>query len=476
MCGVTALADVRGDTLDDLERMTLALRHRGPDDAGIWQSPDGTLSLGHRRLSIVDLSAAGRNPMTWREGRYWITYNGEVYNFQALRTTLEAGGARFISQTDTEVILAAYERWGSDCFAKFNGMFALAIWDTAARRLVLARDRLGKKPLYYATYHGRFAIASELKAFAADSRFPRVVDRQAVAHYLRYGYIPAPLTIYQHARKLEPAHFATVEDGEVSVQRYWDPFNHHDGAVPDTPERAEQQLEQLLADAVGRRMVADVPVGAFLSGGIDSSLIVALMQEQAQSPVKTFTIRFDDPEYDESVHAATVARHLRTDHYEQRCTEHEMLEIAHMLPDIFDEPFGDSSAIPTYLVSRTARQQVTVALSGDGGDELFFGYPRYRHYLQRGWLLDAPRPLRHAVATAAAVVPRRRFKRAAEVLRLDGSDQYRRFVTCWDDNDVEALAHQSAVDAPAYSGGSCPHRWPSAGRPATVARPGDLPA
>jgi asparagine synthase (glutamine-hydrolysing) len=450
MCGVTALADREGDTGRDLERMTSVLLHRGPDDGGVWQSPDGTLSLGHRRLSIVDLSAAGHNPMSWRDGRYWITYNGEVYNFHALRATLERSGARFMSQTDTEVILAAYEQWGTSCFARFNGMFALAIWDTATRRLVVARDRLGKKPLYYATYGQRFAVASELKAFAADPRFPRVVDPQAVACYLRYGYIPAPLTIYEHARKLEPGYFATIDQGVVQKQRYWDPLAAQIDP-PRTPGEAEAQLEQLLADAVALRTIADVPVGAFLSGGIDSSLIVALMQEQARTAVKTFTIRFEDPEYDESEHAAAVARHLRTDHYEELCTERDMLEIAQMLADIFDEPFGDSSAVPTYLVARAARQRVTVALSGDGGDELFFGYPRYRHHMQSRWLLDAPRPLRRAMATAASVVPRRRFQRIAEVLRLDSDDQYRRFVTCWDDQGVEALSHCRAQDAPAYS-------------------------
>jgi asparagine synthase (glutamine-hydrolysing) len=393
MCGITAIFDATDGNLRPLvETMTSTLRHRGPDDADIWQSEGGPVALGHRRLSIIDLSPLGRNPMAYQD-RYWITFNGEIYNFRVLRNELEHVGYRFRSQTDTEVILAAYDHWGAECLLRFVGMFAFVLWDVARGEMFLARDRVGKKPLYYAEYGGRIAVASELKAIVADSRFPRIVDPRAVAQYLRYGYVPAPLSIYAHARKLPPGHYAIVRRGRVETFRYWDPvpFADADEPVDNDPQASERRLEELLRDAVGLRMLADVPVGAFLSGGIDSSLIVALMQEQSASAVKTFTIRFDDPAFNEADHAAAVARHLKTDHYEQTCDARQMLDVVDMLPDAFDEPFADSSAIPTS-----------------------------------------------------------KFRRAAHVLRSDAGDRYERFISWWSGDDVRKLTGDDAETSPAY--------------------------
>ena len=431
--------------------MTDSLRHRGPDGAGVWVSPDGDVELAHRRLSIIDLSAAGRNPMSWDNGRLWITYNGEVYNFQDLRSELEGVGCRFRSRTDTEVVLAAYDRWGVECLQHFVGMFAFALWDAPRRRLFLARDRLGKKPLYYAEHSGRFAFASELKALVADPEFPREIDRAALSLYLRYGYVPSPHSIFRAARKLPPGHWALWEAGRLTVRRYWDPIEIAlSTRFEGTETEAEEHLELLLKESVRGRMIADVPLGAFLSGGIDSSLVVALMQEQSPRPVKTFTIRFDEPKFNEADHAAAIAAHLGTEHHEQTCGVDQMLELVALLPESLDEPFADSSAIPTYLVSKLARRHVTVALSGEGGDELFFGYPRYHAYARHRSLLAAPQPLRLGLAAVASIIPSRRFQRAAEVLRRDEDDEYSRFVTYWNTKTIRELTGRPAVDYPGY--------------------------
>lgn len=365
--------------------MTDVMFHRGPDAAGIWVSPDRSVGLGHRRLAVIDTSCAGRNPMAWDGGRLQITYNGEIYNFLELRRELETAGYRFRSNTDTEVILAAYDRWDIECLQRFIGMFAFGLWDGGRNRLFLARDRLGQKPLYYAHYNGQFAFASELKAIVADTALPRSMDPEALSMYLRYGHVPSPLTIYRHARKLPPAHYGIYENGTLTTARYWDPVAIAAQQQTAFEEQdAERRLEDLLLDSVRLQMIADVPLGAFLSGGIDSSLIVALMREQSSKRVKTFTIRFKNSEFNEADHARAVASHLGTDHYEESCSDKQMIDIVGQLPNFFDEPFADASAIPTYLVAEIARQEVTVALSGDGGDELFFGYERYQNFAARG--------------------------------------------------------------------------------------------
>jgi asparagine synthase (glutamine-hydrolysing) len=431
--------------------MAATLAHRGPDDSGVWTSPDGAVALAHRRLSIIDLSPLGHNPMSYGDGRLWITFNGEIYNFLELRRELEGAGHRFRSHTDTEVILAAYDEWGVDCVQRLVGMFAFALWDEPRRRLWIVRDRLGKKPLYYTDGDGPFRFASELKAILADPTFARDIDPVAVRLYLRYGYIPSPYTIYAKARKLPPAHYLLFEHNRLSITRYWDPLQFALTAGPRDDATAEAELESRLATAVRQRMIADVPLGAFLSGGIDSSLVVAMMQEQSPTPVQTFTIRFDNPEYNEADHAAAVARHLRTEHFEQTCDDGQMLAVVDRLTDMFDEPFADSSAVPTYLVSKIARERVTVALSGDGGDELFFGYPRYRYHAMAGSLLRLPRSVRHAAAFGAARLPTRRMRRVAEVLRSEEEDRYSRFISWWKQDEIVALTGTAALEAPLYA-------------------------
>lgn len=459
MCGIAGILQATSgrnpsDLRDRVEPMASAMRHRGPDDAGTWTDKSGAVALAHRRLSIVDLSPLGRNPMLRDGGRLAITFNGEIYNFRELRQELEAMGHRFASRTDTEVILAAYDEWGFDCLERFVGMFAFGLWDAARQRLWLVRDRVGKKPLYYASEGGRLTFASELKALTADPAFSRRIDRTALGLYLRWGYVPAPLSIYQQVRKLPPAHYLVAEAGQTSVHRYWDPLHcltpASEGAGSMDEQAAEARLDELLGLAVAQRRIADVPLGAFLSGGIDSSLIVALMAEQSDSPVSTHTIRFANPEYNEADHAAAVARHLGTEHHEMLCDETQLLDVVPRLPGMFDEPFADSSAIPTFLVSQATRRDATVALSGDGGDELFFGYPRYLYYADSGWALNLPRPLRKGAAAIARRAPTRRLRRIADVLDDDGDD-YARMVALMGVETTRALTGAAVAAPPAYA-------------------------
>ena len=434
MCGIVGI--VSGEAFESarLLRMNETLRHRGPDDHGIWMSENRTVGLAHRRLSILDLSPLGRNPMAWDDGRLRITYNGEIYNFQDLRLELETCGYQFRSNTDTEVILAAYDRWGFACLGRFIGMFAFGLWDAAQTQLLLARDRLGQKPLYYSTHTGQLAFASELKALVADPEFRREIDPDAISMYLRYGYVPIPRTIYHHANKLPPAHYAIYKNGTLRIEPYWDPMAV--ALLPRidlTEEDAAKELDDLLRDAVRRQMVADVPVGAFLSGGIDSSLVAALMQEQSSKRVKTFTIRFENPDFNEADHARAVANHLGTEHYEETCSTKEMIDIVGRLPDYFDEPFADASAIPTYLVSKITRRKVTVALSGDGGDELFFGYERYHNYANR--LLEMPSHKIHAEQKNSA----------EELFDADELQQYAHWHVSWQDSDIETMLGRTAM-------------------------------
>jgi asparagine synthase (glutamine-hydrolysing) len=455
MCGIAGAVFPGGSPPQEAARCAAAMAdliaHRGPDDSGVWNSADGSVALSHRRLSIIDLSPLGRNPMFWDEGRLWITFNGEIYNFRELRQELESAGYRFRSQTDTEIVLAAYDKWGTDAVTRFAGMFAFGLWDVPRRRLWLVRDRLGKKPLYYTHSAGRLKFASELKSLVADGTFRRDVDADAVGLYLRFGYVPSPLTIFKDARKLPPAHYLLCEDGRVSVTRYWDPVPFSATRSSMSDAEAEGELDRRLATAVKQRMIADVPLGAFLSGGIDSSLVVALMNEHGAQPVRTFSIRFDNPEYNEADHAAAVARHLQTDHYEQTCSERDMLATVDRLPEMFDEPFADSSAIPTFLVSKIARNRVTVALSGDGGDELFLGYPRYRFHAIAAWALSLPGPVRRAAAIGAAQMPTRRLRRIADVLRSTEADQYVRFITWWSPEEIVMLTGRPPADGPSYA-------------------------
>jgi len=398
MCGIAGIWDVsHGLTAEDgraaVRRMTDALNYRGPDDDGHFQDVAAGVALGHRRLSVIDLSPEGHQPMSSASGRYVIVFNGEVYNHRSLRRELVPLGATFRGHSDTEVMLAAIEHWGLEQAVKrFVGMFAFALWDRRERSLSLVRDRLGIKPLYYGWIGSLFVFGSELKALRQCPGFANPVDRDALCLLLRHNYIAAPYAIYQGIRKLQPGTSLTVTSDMAASRAdaaalaakaliYWSARDVAEAGVADrmrlSDADATDELERLLRDAVALRMEADVPLGAFLSGGVDSSLVVALMQAQAARPVKTFSIGFREKGYDEAVHARAVARHLGTEHHELYVTAQDALSVVPRLPAMFDEPFSDASQIPTFLLSRLARSQVTVSLSGDGGDELFGGYERY---------------------------------------------------------------------------------------------------
>jgi asparagine synthase (glutamine-hydrolysing) len=388
--------------------MTRTIAHRGPDDSGTWIDPAAGVALGHRRLSVLDLSPAGHQPMVSSSRRYTIVYNGEIYNYRDLRAEIEAAGGApsWRGHSDTEVMLAAFDHWGvPGTLERLNGMFAFALWDSQRRVLILARDRMGEKPLYYGRMGKTFLFGSELKALTVHPDFEQQVNREALTLFLRYDYVPAPLSIWNGIFKLPAAHYLEVAEGGRLIGPptcYWSLFDVASrGAADPLPDGAEllDDLETLLKDAVARRMEADVPVGAFLSGGVDSSLVVALMQAQSSSRVRTFTIGFDDPAYNEAGHAKAVADHLGTAHTELYVSAEDVLGVVPRLPQIWDEPFSDSSQIPTYLVSALTRQQVTVSLSGDGGDELFGGYTRYVAGI-RLWSLASrlPESSRHALA------------------------------------------------------------------------------
>ena len=411
MCGIIGIAARSGQA----QRQWLgagcdALRHRGPDGAGEWWSEDGRVGLGHRRLAIIDLSAAGHQPMHDSTGELCIVFNGEIYNFTDLRDELEASGHVFRSRTDTEVILAAYRQWGADCVKRFNGMFAFALYDARSRVLFMARDRAGEKPLFYALANGALRFASELKGLMADPRFPRRIDAEALDCYLAMGFIPGERCILEGVRKLPPAHAAlfNAETGAMKVWRYWDlppPAAAGDNGRAREADLIEE-LEALLDDAVRRQLVADVPVGVLLSGGVDSSLITAMAVRSAPA-VKTFTVSFPGHgSFDESGHARLIANHFGTEHLELQAAETKP-ELLPMLARQFDEPVVDSSMLPTYLVSRLVREHCTVALGGDGGDELFAGYGHYDRLLwMKGNLGRVPREVRVPIARAAeAILP-----------------------------------------------------------------------
>ncbi|MPZ17078.1 MAG: asparagine synthase (glutamine-hydrolyzing) [Luteitalea sp.] len=377
MCGIAGAVTLTGKPPGEpLEPMLERERHRGPDDEGVWA--DAWCRLGHKRLAIIDLSPAGRQPLSNRQGSVWITFNGEIYNFQTLRRELEQDGYVFRTRTDTEVILSAYEKWGLDCLTRLRGMFAFALWDAPRRRLLLARDRVGKKPLFYTTAGGRLLFASELQSLLADPAVPRTVDLPAIDTYLSWGYVPAPQTAFENVFKLPPAHYLTLTltpAGPVTrLERYWS--LGYQAKLRLSEAEAAEALRDTLTEAVRLRMISDVPLGAFLSGGIDSSLIVGLMAGLSSGPVKTFSIGFEEADYNELVHARRVATRFGTDHHEF-IVKPDALAILPKLVRHFGEPFADASAIPTYYVSEMTRRHVTVALTGDGGDESFAGYQRY---------------------------------------------------------------------------------------------------
>jgi asparagine synthase (glutamine-hydrolysing) len=411
MCGIAGMVDWRAATSADVlrsigEAMIETVRHRGPDAGEVWVEAEGGVALGQRRLAIIDLSPGGAQPMHSADGRYVITFNGEIYNYRDIRRELHAAGRTMRSDSDTEVLLEACALWGVEAaIERAIGMFAFALWDRRTRTLLLARDRLGIKPLYYATSPTQVIFASQLKAFRAVPGWTPSIDVDAVASYLRHAYIAQPRTIYREAEKLAPGHILTLRAGRAADPRcFWDLRSVAAAGqrrnAPDENEAVER-LDALLRDSVGLRMIADVPLGAFLSGGIDSSTVVALMQAQSARPVKTFSIGFHEGGYDEAQCAKRVAAHLGTDHTEFYVEPRHALDVIPRLPDWFDEPFADPSQIPTYLVSELTRKHVTVALSGDGGDELFAGYNRYLWAERLAHAVKlVPPPLRSASATA----------------------------------------------------------------------------
>lgn len=427
MCGITGFWDISRQISTDylpviVQQMSKSLIHRGPDDGGSWVDGEVGIALGHRRLSIVDLSPQGHQPMISSNGRYVIVFNGEVYNFPELRKQLQSLGYSFCSHSDTEVMLSAICEWGVlEATKRFNGMFAFAVWDSQERVLHLGRDRIGEKPLYYGWCGHTFIFASELKAFKVHPDFQPEINRDALALFLRFSYIPAPYSIYQGIYKLPPATLLSWNGTAIHPQAvpYWSAKIAAESGVayPFTGSENEAivHLEELLKDAVKMRMLADVPLGAFLSGGIDSSTIVALMQAQSQQPVKTFSIGFHEQDYNEAEYAKSVAQHLGTDHRELYVTSDEAMAVIPKLPSLYDEPFSDPSQIPTFLVSQLAKNHVTVSLSGDGGDELFAGYKRYflaRSIWQKiGWI---PQTVRHSTAKALTSVSAQTWNRGFE--------------------------------------------------------------
>lgn len=488
MCGIAGLLDPDASTSADrlgalAATMASSLEHRGPDAHGVWADADAGIAFGHRRLAVIDLGPGGAQPMASPGGRWVITYNGEIYNHRELRHRLERAGTRFRGGSDTEVLVASVERWGIDrALDACEGMFAAALWDRKNRELHLLRDRFGEKPLYYGWIGAVFAFGSELKALCALPGFAGELDREAVASYLGANCVPAPETIWRGVSKLLPGHMVTLAEspsrGVLPEQRcYWSPADavargrRHPLTVSDT--EMIDQVEDALSDAVAARMVADVPVGAFLSGGIDSSTIVALMQRHFSGSVRTFTVGFADRSFDESSEAAAVAAHLGTDHTTVDVGDAEAVEVIAQLPGIWDEPFADVSQIPTHLVSRVAREQVTVSLSGDGGDELFAGYNRHA-WLDRVWGRAAVVPARarrsagaalgrippsviDGAARATGVLPaswrvRNPSNKVVKLGRVlaasDPADAYRALTTHWDDATSLVLGTDHRDDPP----------------------------
>ncbi|HEV2720209.1 MAG TPA: asparagine synthase (glutamine-hydrolyzing) [Thermoanaerobaculia bacterium] len=473
MCGITGFVSApaaAGELTRVVRGMCDALVHRGPDDAGEWIDGGAGVAIGFRRLAIIDLSPAGHQPMISATARFAATLNGEIYNFEELRAELRERGLAppFRGHSDTEVMLAAFDAWGVEAAVKrFNGMFAIAVWDAEERRLYLARDRMGVKPLYYGFAGDAFVYGSELKALQRYPGFDARIDRGAVRLYLRFMYVPAPFSIYEGIFKLMPGTILTFDPATrvVRTTAYW---SVRDAALygaahrfAGSEEEASRELEALLRDSIRIRMIADVPLGVFLSGGVDSSLVTALMQAESATPVKSFSIGFEDIGYDEAPFAAAVARHLGTEHTELTLREHDALDVIPRLAAMYDEPFADSSQIPTHLVSALARRHVTVSLSGDGGDELFGGYTRY-FASQRllPWMRRTPARLRPLLGRALQRVPPRawdrlrrrlgeRVQKVARTLMANDVDaMYFELVSHWPDIVLAGSGQRAASRAP----------------------------
>ncbi len=450
MCGICGFWNSGESGQRELLLMMDRLAHRGPDDAALHLetvesaggTTPGTIGLGHRRLSIIDLSPRGRQPMYSEDRDVVVVFNGEIYNFRALKGILADRGHNFISKTDSEVIAHGYEEWGEDLLAKLNGMFAMAIWDRREKKLILARDRLGIKPLYYHRLGETFLFASELNALRAHPRFRLLLDIEAIKEYLTFSYIPAPRTIYRHTFKLLPGECLIFQDGILKKNRYWDlstVLEKRPGQL--SFDEAREQCTSLIRDAVEKRLVSDVPLGAFLSGGYDSSLVVAMMREVGASRIETFTVGFKEQPYSEALEARRLATHLGTRHHELTLTAAEAMASLEEIATLYDEPFGDSSALPTYLVSRFTRSSgMVVALSGDGGDELFCGYPRYRTTRRLAVFSQMPRHARCLGAAFLRRAPLGKFRRIGRDIDFDSlSSLYKSRMSTWKEGDATSL-------------------------------------
>ena len=453
ICGIVGSTDAHA-----IDRMTMSLSHRGPDDSGIARFPDLRLALGHRRLSIIDLSTRGRQPMFDDTARLSITFNGEIYNYQELKGALSPETHQFRTETDTEVILHVYRESGVEAFARLNGMFAMAIVDRELEKLYLVRDHLGVKPLYYTAENGRLIFGSEIKAILASNQYQTEIDWQSVSDFFSFLYVPAPQTIFRGIRHLPPAHFLEYDLKNrciLRIEEYW----RVDSPVSSDRAGLTDELRELMADAVRKQMVSDVPLGAFLSGGIDSNVIVGLMAQSSRNPVETFTVVFDEPDmnyYDERHEARRISQRFGTSHHELRIDlsqPEEMLDLV----DYFDQPFGNATLYLTYLLSRETRRSVTVALSGAGGDELFGGYPRYRAVQAARWLRLIPRPLGKAGLSLLSYLrddfsDRRlhRVRALLEGLDRDPARQYLQWVYYFDEEKKAQLLRREMITDPSH--------------------------
>lgn len=451
MCGIVGLVRSDGLNVDEalLGRMCAAVRHRGPDDDGFYVN--GPVGLAMRRLSIIDIKS-GRQPIHNQDRTAWIVFNGEIYNYLELREKLEKLGHSFYTNSDTEAIIHAYDRYGADCPKHLRGMFAFAVWDERTQELFLARDRVGKKPLLYAQVNGEFLFGSEFSALLLHPRLNRDVDTEALDHYLSFMCVPAPLTAYRAIRKLEPGHSLRWRRGEIKIERYWHPdFTRK---IKISEEEAGERAIAVLRDSVKVRLMSEVPLGAFLSGGIDSSAVVALMSEESSEPVKTFSIGFEEQDFSELHHARRVAEHVGSEHHEF-IVRPDAMEVLPLLVEHYGEPYADSSAIPTYYVARETRQHVTVALNGDGGDESFAGYERYAAMRLAETYHRLPALLRESIVEQAfALIPtsesrRSRFRDAKRFLQaasLPRVERYLRWVTVFDMNAKRELYSKTFLD------------------------------
>jgi asparagine synthase (glutamine-hydrolysing) len=433
MCGFLLIASTKSGVRlpyepSELDRLRDVLEHRGPDAGENWTSDDGAIALTHRRLKVIDLEAS-RQPLAGADGRYRMVFNGEIYNYRELRTELEGQGVPFRTKGDTEVLLEAYIRWGASCLERLNGMFAFAIWDTRKHTLFLARDHVGIKPLYYGWWDGRLYAASEAKAIVADTRVPRKIDPEALDLYFHHGYVPAPWAIWRGMRKLEAAHSLELKldgdwNGLPEPRRYWDFEIGRSPVEPAGEEELLNDLEAALRSSVERQTVADVPLGAFLSGGVDSSLVVSYLAEFSDHPVRTFCVGYDDPRFDERPYAREVAKKFGTEHYEI-LQGPDSIDLLPSLARSYDEPFADPAALPTALVSKLAREHVTVALSGDGGDETHAGYSRFLHAQKLSRLDTIPLMLRRlAFGLPAHLAPSYKRRGLFEQASRDDADRY----------------------------------------------------